>query len=76
MIHNVRALHHIEWQKDRIQLAKMNLMIDEGKEFSLKKSLSIIEKDLVKQTSLKYNNIHAKTSKALGLTDRAVRNLV
>lgn len=63
-------------QKDRIQLAKMNLMIDEGKEFSLKKSLSGLEKDLVKRTSLKYNNVYAKTSKALGLTDRAVRNLV
>jgi DNA-binding NtrC family response regulator len=63
-------------QKDRIQLAMMNLMIDEGKEFSLKKSLSGLEKDLVKRTSLKYNNVYAKTSKALGLTDRAVRNLV
>ena len=63
-------------QKDRIQLAKMNLMIDEGKEFSLKKSLSGLEKDLVKRTSLKYNNVYAKTSKALGLTDRGVRNLV
>ena len=63
-------------QKDRIQLAKMNLMIDEGKEFSLKKSLSGLEKDFVKRTSLKYNNVYAKTSKALGLTDRAVRNLV
>ena len=63
-------------QNDRIQLAKMNLMIDEGKEFSLKKSLSGLEKDLVKRTSLKYNNVYAKTSKALGLTDRAVRNLV
>ena len=62
-------------QKDRIQLAKMNLMIDEGKEFSLKKSLSGLEKNLVKRTSLKYNNVYAKTSKALGLTDRAVRNL-
>ena len=50
-------------------------MIDEGKEFSLKKSLSRIEKDLVKRTSLKNNNVYAKTSKALGLTDRAVRNL-
>jgi DNA-binding NtrC family response regulator len=63
-------------QKDKIQLAKMNLMIDEGKEFSLKKSLSGLEKDLVKRTSLKYDNVYAKTSKALGLTDRAVRNLV
>jgi DNA-binding NtrC family response regulator len=63
-------------QKDRIQLAKMNLMIDEGKEFSLKKSLSGLEKDLAKRTSLKYNGVYAKTSKALGLTDRAVRNLV
>jgi two-component system response regulator HydG len=62
-------------QKDRIDLAKMNLMIDEGKEFSLKKSLSGLEKDIVKRTSLKYNNIHSKTSKALGLTDRAVRDI-
>ena len=63
-------------QKDRIELAKMNLMIDEGKEFSLKKSLSGLEKDIVKRTSLKYNNVHSKTSKALGLTDRAVRNML
>ena len=63
-------------QKDRIELAKMNLMIDEGKEFSLKKSLSGLEKDRVKRTSLKYNNVHSKTSKALGLTERAVRDML
>jgi hypothetical protein len=34
-------------QKDRIQLAKMNLMIDEAKEFSLKESPSKIGKGMV-----------------------------
>lgn len=63
-------------QKDRIELAKMNLMIDEGKEFSLKKSLSGLEKDIVKRTSLKYNNVQSKTSIALGLTDRAIRDII
>ena len=62
-------------QKDKIELAKMNLMIDEAKEFSLKKSLSRLEKNIVGRTMLKYNNVQSNTSKALGLTDRAVRDI-
>ena len=44
-------------QKDRIELAKMNLMIDEGKEYSLKESLSKIEQRMVMRTLKKYSNL-------------------
>ena len=62
-------------QKDRIELAKMNLMIDEGREFSLKDSLSQIGKGMVIQTLQKHSNSQIKTAQALGLTDGAIRRI-
>ncbi len=62
-------------QKDRIELAKMNLMIDEGREFSLKDSLSQIGKGMVIQTLQKHSNSQIKTAQSLGLTDGAIRHL-
>lgn len=60
-------------QKDRIELAKMNLMIDEGKEFSLKDSFSRIEKTIVLQALKKHGNCQTKAAQSIGLTDRAIR---
>ncbi|MGA3286358.1 MAG: sigma 54-interacting transcriptional regulator [Bacteroidota bacterium] len=60
-------------QKDRIELAKMNLMIDEGTEFSLKDSVSRIEKTMVRQALKKYADCQAKAAQSIGLTDRAIR---
>jgi len=63
-------------QKDRIELAKMNLMIEEGKEFSLKDSVSRIEKTMVRQALKKHADCQAKTAQSIGLTDRAVRDII
>jgi DNA-binding NtrC family response regulator len=63
-------------QKDRIELAKMNLMIDEVKEFSLKDSISRIEKIMVQQALKKHDDCQAKAAQTLGMTDRAIRHVV
>jgi two-component system response regulator HydG len=60
-------------QKDRIELAKMNLMIDEGKEFMLKEALSKIERECVITALKKYDNCQVKAAQALGITDRTIR---
>lgn len=60
-------------QKDRIELTKMNLMIDEAKEFSLKESVSRIEKTMVRQALKKHADCQAKAAQSIGLTDRAIR---
>jgi two-component system, NtrC family, response regulator HydG len=62
-------------QQDRIELSKINMMIEEGKEFSLKSSLSRMEKNIVARTLSKYNNVNSKTSQALGLTNKTIRNI-
>jgi len=59
-------------QKDRIELAKMNLMIDESKEFSLKESISGLEKNIVIRHCLS-TITSISTSKALGLANHTVR---
>ena len=63
-------------QKDRIEIAKMNLMIDEGKEYSLKDSLSKIGKGKVIQTLQKHCDSQIQAAQALGLTDRAIRDIL
>jgi DNA-binding NtrC family response regulator len=60
-------------QKDRIELAKMNLMIEEGREFSLRGSISRIEKIMVQQVLKKHSDCQAKAAQSIGLTDRAIR---
>jgi DNA-binding NtrC family response regulator len=61
-------------QKDRIELAKMNLMIDEGREFSLKDSVSVIEKGIIQRTLKKHDDCQAKAAQSLGITDRKIRH--
>ena len=61
-------------QKDRMELAKMNLMIEEGKEFVLKDSVSRIEKTMILQALKKYADCQAKAAQSLGMTDRAIRH--
>jgi two-component system response regulator HydG len=63
-------------QKDRIELAKMNLMIDEGTEFSLKDSVSRIEKTMVRQALKKHADCQAKTAQSIGMTDRSIGRLM
>jgi two-component system response regulator HydG len=60
-------------QKDRIEFAKMNLMIDEGKEFSLKDSLSKTEQWFIDKALKKHEGFQAKAAQSLGMTDRTIR---
>jgi len=63
-------------QKDRIELAKINLMIDEGKEFSLKDSLSKTEQWFIDRALEKHEGFQAKAAQSLGITDRSIRRLM
>ncbi|HVN49381.1 MAG TPA: sigma 54-interacting transcriptional regulator [Bacteroidota bacterium] len=63
-------------QRERIELAKINLMIDEGREFSLKYSLSMIEKEIVRVAMVKYDDSQSDAAKSVGLTDRSIRNIL
>jgi DNA-binding NtrC family response regulator len=63
-------------QMDRIEQAKMNLMINEGKEFSLKESISTIERTVICKALSKYGNSQSKAAQALGMTDRGIRRLI
>jgi DNA-binding NtrC family response regulator len=62
-------------QKDRIEIAKMNLMIDEAKEFSLKESVSRIEKTMVRQALKKHDSCQTETAQALGMSDFNIRRI-
>jgi DNA-binding NtrC family response regulator len=63
-------------QNDRIELSKMNLLIDEGREFSLKDALTRIEQIIVKQAMIKHEKCQVKVAQSLGMTDRAIRRLL
>lgn len=63
-------------QRERIELAQMNLMIDEGKEFQLRDALSSIGNSLTKRTWRKHNKSNTITSQALGMTEGSVRSIV
>jgi transcriptional regulator with PAS, ATPase and Fis domain len=62
--------------KDRIELAKINLMIDEGREFSLKDSVPRIEKVVIKQAMKKHRECQAKIAQSIGLTNRAIQHIL
>ena len=72
----VPTVEDLVQQKDRIELSMMNLMIDEGKEFSLKKSLSKIECSLTNRTWNRHNKNNTRTSQALGMTEKSIRRIV
>jgi len=63
-------------QNDQIELAKMNLMIDEGKEFSMKEEISRLEQ-LAAKRALNINaNCRTQTAQDLGMSDFTLRQLV
>ena len=61
-------------QKDRIELTRMNLMIDDAKEFVLKDSLLKIERGCVEKALKKYDNCQIVAAQSLGITDRKIRH--
>jgi hypothetical protein len=62
-------------QHERIEIAKIALMIDEGKEFSLKQSLARIEACVVSRALAKFSGCQSRTAQLLGTTDRSIRHL-
>ena len=72
----VPTVEDLAQRKDSIELSKINLMIDEMKEFSLKESLSKIERSLLNRTWKIHNKNNTRTSQVLGMTEKSVRNIV
>jgi hypothetical protein len=62
-------------QHERIEIAKIALMIEEGKEFSLKQSLARIEACVVSRALAKFSGCQSRTAQLLGTTDRSIRHL-
>jgi len=59
--------------QERVELMKMNLMIEEGSEFSLRQSLLIIEEGIIQQALEKNAGHRTRAAQLLGITDRAYR---
>ena len=60
---------------ERIEVIKMALMIEEGREFSLKQSLARIEACVVSRALAKFSGCQSKAAQLLGTTDRSIRHL-
>jgi DNA-binding NtrC family response regulator len=60
-------------ERETIELMKMMMMIEEGSEFSLRQSLSIIEDGMIKQARAKNAGHRTKAAQLLGINDRAFR---
>ena len=59
--------------QERVELMKMNLMIEEGSEFSLRQSLLIIEEGIIQRALAKNAGHRTRAAQLLGITDRAYR---
>ena len=59
-------------QRDKLELSKMNMMIEEGKEFSLRYSMTRIEETITKKALQRHGNFQTDMppEKSLGLSDR------
>ncbi len=60
---------------ERIEIARIAVMIEEGKEFSLKQSLARIEDCVVRRALDKSSGCQSKAAQLLGMADRSIRHL-
>jgi DNA-binding NtrC family response regulator len=60
-------------QLEKIEVSKMLLMLEEGREFSLRQSMSAIEQAVIQRALNRYEGHQHKAALALGLTDRSIR---
>lgn len=60
-------------QPEKIEVSKMLLMLAEGREFSLRQSISIIEDAVIERAIKKYDGHQQKAAQMLGLTGRSIR---
>lgn len=58
---------------EKLEAVKMVLLTEEGKEFSLRESLSKVELAIIDRALDKYHGNRAKVGQMLGLSERAVR---
>jgi transcriptional regulator with PAS, ATPase and Fis domain len=58
---------------ERRELMKMYLSVEEGDEFSLHQSLSLIQRMIIDRGLERYNRDKSKTAAMLGISDRSVR---
>lgn len=74
-IRSILQLNHQEsiQEEEKIEVMKMILMIDEGSEFSLRQSLSIIEEGIIQRALMKNAGHQTKAAQLLGISDRAFR---
>jgi Nif-specific regulatory protein len=59
-----------------VQLEKMLMMMEEGKEFSLKAYLSLLENAMIERALNRTNGHQARAARLLGLTDRTIRRAI
>ncbi len=60
-------------EQEKIELMKMMLMIEEGSEFSLRESLSVIEEGIIQRALAKNAGHQTRAAQLLGISDRAFR---
>jgi DNA-binding NtrC family response regulator len=59
--------------REKIEVTKMVMMVEEGKEFSLWQSLSVIEQEIIHRALSKYEGHQTKAAQMLGITGRSIR---
>jgi DNA-binding NtrC family response regulator len=60
-------------EREKIELMKMIMMIEEGSEFSLRHSLSIIEQAIIQRALTKNSAHQSHAAQLLGISDRTFR---
>ncbi|MGB2959205.1 MAG: helix-turn-helix domain-containing protein, partial [Bacteroidota bacterium] len=62
-----------ERSREREELQKMLLLVEEGRQFSLKESLARIEERIIERALARSGGRQAEAARLLGLTDRTIR---
>ncbi len=72
----VASYSEAERSREREELQKMLLRVEEGREFSLKESLARIEEAIVARALARSGGNQARAARLLGLTDRTIRRQI
>jgi DNA-binding NtrC family response regulator len=60
-------------EREKIEVMKMVLMVEEGNEFSLRRSIAVIENGIIDRALRKYEGRKTKAARIIGITERSVR---
>jgi len=72
----VASYSEAERSREREELQKILLRVEEGREFSLKESLARIEEAIVSRALARSGGNQARAARLLGLTDRTIRRQI